>query len=210
MNTILTAQTAAAYWRTHDLASTRDANLDNARDAEIRHSALELVPGLVAIDKSSMLHLLVGDPAKKRTLHGIACHRWDGTLPEGSLRQISDRIYLSSPEMCFVQFCSSNSLAHSVQYGMELCGTYALGLNGQEARYDLEPLTNIERLSTYIQGCEGRHGVKTARHALKHILEGAASPLETIVTMLMCMPVRQGGYGLPHPTLNEEIPLDES
>lgn len=206
---ILTAQTASSFWRTHGLGSTRESTLTHADDAVIAHAALEALPNIADTEAGSPLHLLITDPDKKRALRGIACHQWNGELPPGSLRQISEGVFVSSPEMCFVQFCASNSLAHSVQYGMELCGTYALGLNDGETKYDFGPLTSLERLASYTRACEGRRGTKMARRALKHILEGAASPLETIVLMLLCMPVQHGGYNLPAPILNEEIPLND-
>ena len=46
--------------------------------------------------------------------------------------------------------------------------------------------------------------------ALRYIADNSASPMETILSMLMTLPYRLGGYNLPMPILNKrlEIPLE--
>ena len=49
--------------------------------------------------------------------------------------------------------------------------------------------------------------MELARKALRYVVEGSASPMETVDVMLLCLPVRHGGYGLPVADMNLEVPL---
>ena len=46
-----------------------------------------------------------------------------------------------------------------------------------------------------------------ATKAIEEIVPNSASPLETAIEMLQCLPYRHGGYGLPTPIMNCKIPL---
>ena len=52
---------------------------------------------------------------------------------------------------------------------------------------------------------EGRPGYRQALTALRYIANGSASPMETILFILLSLPYRYGGYGLPIPELNGRI-----
>ena len=51
----------------------------------------------------------------------------------------------------------------------------------------------------------GCRGWRKACRALSHVQAGSASPMETALTMMLCLPVARGGFGLPLPELNEAI-----
>ena len=48
-------------------------------------------------------------------------------------------------------------------------------------------------------------GTVKARKALRFIASGSASPMETCMVMLLCLPLRLGGYNLPKPQMNREV-----
>lgn len=48
-------------------------------------------------------------------------------------------------------------------------------------------------------------GVAKARRALRHIVEYSASPMETALAMLLCLPASMGGYALPAPRMNHGV-----
>jgi len=198
------------FWRTHDLSSTQPARVISAKEASASDDVLSLLEPIgIECLGSDPIMLLVGSSESRRRLRGIECIVWSGELPSGSLRRIATGVYVSSPEMCFLQYCAGHSVQRSIQYGMELCGSYAVGQDGKGAEYNRERLTTPAKLASFIEKCEGNRGVRTARRSLEHILGGSASPLETIVVMLMCMPVRYGGYGLPAPNLNMKLAMSE-
>ena len=74
-----------------------------------------------------------------------------------------------------------------------------------ETTYNRSPLTTTKRLTAFVSKLGGVAGVKQASKALQYILDGSASPMETTITMLLTLPYRLGGYGLPAPELNMQI-----
>ena len=111
---------------------------------------------------------------------------------------------MSSPELCFVQMATELSLVDLVLLGFEFCGGYRLDKVREPERgfSDGPPLTSVTKLDTFIRKTPGLKGHKNAQRALGFIADGSASPMETILTMLLTLPYRLGGYGFPMPQLN--------
>ena len=145
-------------------------------------------------------------------------------------------LIVSSPELCFLQMASELPFVDLVSLGYELCGSYRLGRGSAESRdfrgdmplagasalsagetdkptlgfrNDL-PLTSAGRLSSYIAGAASLKGGKCALRASRFIADGAASPMETILTMLLVLPYKLGGYGFLKPMLNYCIKVPAS
>lgn len=57
-------------------------------------------------------------------------------------------------------------------------------------------------LNKRIAKARGFRGSKKATRALRYVLDGSASPMETLLVALLCLPSELGGYGLPLPRLN--------
>jgi len=131
---------------------------------------------------------------------------------------------VSSPEFCFFQLADEYNLAKLIALGIELCGSYALpskkfkskdnDTSGQTSKdydastqssYDLTPLTSKRKLKGFTDRMEGWPGYRQAIKALRYIEDGSASPMETILFILLTLPYRYGGYGIPKPELNGRI-----
>ena len=52
-------------------------------------------------------------------------------------------------------------------------------------------------------------GVKAAKRASSYLIKGSASPMESLLSMLLCLPPSLGGFGLPRPELNCPIETNE-
>jgi len=104
-----------------------------------------------------------------------------------------------------------------IELGLELCGTYSLpikdeykpGVERAEAidhtTYNHPPLTSAKALKAFLNRMKGVNGQKKAQRALRYITNGSGSPMETILFMLLTLPHKLGGYGLPLPELNKRI-----
>jgi len=57
---------------------------------------------------------------------------------------------------------------------------------------------------------KGISGHVNVSRALRYIVDGSASPMETILVMLLTLPYKLGGYGLPPPELNKKIEFGKS
>ena len=144
--------------------------------------------------------------------HGAAdvtVHCTRKKMPDRSYVEIRDQIFMASPEMSFVQAATYLSFARLVHYGCALCGLYALdefGGTGISARV---ALTNRRKLKAFIDEAPSLDGSVLARRALKYVLEGSRSPRESTVAMILSLPMRYGGMGLPAPELNRRIEIPE-
>lgn len=135
-------------------------------------------------------------------------HRQRLQLPRHALYPLWDGVHVVSPELCFVQMCQSLSLVEAIELGMELCGTYALRPDSTENKAGRDyALIDSESLEDHLQSWQGLVGLPLARRAAHYIAGGSASPMETKLYMLLCLPLQYGGYNLGRPELNPEIKL---
>jgi len=97
-----------------------------------------------------------------------------------------------------------------IELGYEMCGSYSLPVAGDQKTpgrgfYNRLPLSNIKKLTEFIASMPGFKGRKKAARALRFILDGSASPMETKLSILLTLPYKLGGFGLPMPELNVRI-----
>lgn len=107
-----------------------------------------------------------------------------------------------SPELCLVQIARNFSFCELVKIGYELCGTYFVR---SEELLSRNPLTTVKKLTSFVKSAPYVHGVRKVAQALPYIAENSASPMETALTMLLCLPYKYGGYGIKQPLLNCRI-----
>lgn len=70
--------------------------------------------------------------------------------------------------------------------------------------------TNTQSIISYLERSTGLYGSNAAMRAAKYLIDGSASPMETALALLLSLPPKYGGFGLPKPKLNFEIQLIES
>lgn len=151
------------------------------------------------------LHVVVPTEAARSRCGKAACHVSSGSFPRGSFVRIAQNVLASSPELCFVQMASELSLPALTRLGFELCGTYGIATVGKvDYRFD-PPFTTPARLARFLDRAGSMPGTVKARKALGLLVAGSASPMETTVIMLLCLPLRMGGYGLPRPLMNHDV-----
>ncbi len=171
-------------------------------------SQIDLSPILDYLPSGHTLDILVGRHADRRDAKGARIRIWSTTLPRHSLAQLAPGVQISSPEFVFLQMAREWPLHDLIQLGFELCGTYALAPHaprGFTSRRN--PLTTPERLIAFLKECPNATGVKKARRAAKYVIAGSASPMETALTMILCLPPLCGGFGFPQPALNKTMTL---
>lgn len=155
---------------------------------------------------SSPLHITVADASDRCQAKGLVCHVWKGPIPVGSFVRLDDGLFISSPARSFVEMAGKLSLVELVRFGYVLCGAYAYDKNSEEGfRRRPFPLATARTLKSHVEKMHGRNGAKKAVRALRFIAEASASPMETNLTMALCLPRMIGGYGLNMPELNFRI-----
>jgi very-short-patch-repair endonuclease len=150
---------------------------------------------------------MVCSSAARKTANYLRCHICSGSFPPGSFIRQAPGLIVSSPELTFLQMAAEFSAIDLVALGFELCGAYRLDKDAEPERgfRNDQPLTSARKLRAFIDRATGARGLKNARWVLRYLADGSASPMETIVTMLLTLPYRLGGYHLPVPRLNHPV-----
>lgn len=163
------------------------------------------------------LFILTGSTQSRRVVKNVRQRTCTLAFPRRSFFRVNDIVYVPCPELLFVLMSRYLSLSGLMLLGMELCGHYRLvgssprrPLEGVETLYDQRPLTTVDRLTRFVTLMDNSSGIKDARRALKYIADGAASPMESILYLLLCLPRSLGGYGISTPVLNAKRPVTKS
>lgn len=162
--------------------------------------------GMIA-DVPLPLDVLVSSNEDRRRWEGIRCHVCPPDLPATAFLEVAPDIFVSSPALCLIQRAQQLSLAQTIALGSRFCGTYALDRQRPTGIRERLPIASIEDLRTFIDRCPPTKGLKRARRASSLILQNSASPMETVTALVLCLPHRLGGLGLPLPQLNYEVTL---
>lgn len=202
---------ALHYWRTNPpwyALEGRDRNIRSLRSCMRTADEFRLANVPETEFGAPPFDILVPGSNAPRCPESFKPHKQYSQLPPHSLYPLWNGIYVVSPELCFVQMCKSLSFAGTVELGMELCGTYALRPNGLEESAQRDyTLINAATLPKRLESWEGLKGLPLARKASKYLVGGSASPMETKLYLLLCLPLQYGGYNLGRPELNPKLDL---
>lgn len=218
MKAFISHETALAYWRLHfplDSELGCPARVSKAQEHACKKAdVLACVPEMYR-EEGKPIDILVPGAESRRISQSIRCHLRTGAVPKGAFYREGDML-VSSPEYLFLQMASGLTVSQLVALGCELCGAYVLlpqGVRHPAALDDfpkrLYPLTNTAKLQAFADAAEGVKGRTKALRALRFVVDGSRSPMETMTYMLLCLSPLLGGYGLPKPEMNASIPLDE-
>ena len=210
MSLFLGSRSAIEYLKTH---GTHEDAAPHARafktTAPTRAEVGRALAGsLVGMDQP--LELVV--PAKgcvrgPNTDPDVSRRHWGCALPPDAFVVIDAGagIYASTPGFAFAQAAKRLSLIELMKLGYEICGSYFVSSSVPAGFYPCEAVTTPERLRHVLQRLEGFDGRRKAAQALGYVVGGSASPQETRLVLILCLPCRYGGYGLPFPALNRTV-----
>lgn len=206
---------ALEYWRTvgerflrtgrQRRAATRQARAVMAAKEKPRIGEGNRRPAGCALP----LHVLIADACVRTETEGVVTHTWGSPFPDTAFAEAGEGFLMSTPEFCFLQMAGCLSLVQLIQLGFELCGTYAL-VGGAPAVRRAAPLTTKAKLAAFVEQSSGARGCKKAARAVRYVQDGAASPMETMLAMMLCLPYGLGGYGLEKPLINHRVDVPSS
>ncbi|MDR3315902.1 MAG: hypothetical protein LBS98_05450 [Coriobacteriales bacterium] len=161
------------------------------------------------------LNILVADAPARKVNKLVVSHVCRVSLPKGCFFDAGNSLLASSPELCFLQMAGDMPLLKLIELGFELCGTYSMPAGADDeavgATMQLDaPLTTVAKLQSLALKMEGTHGRKNALQALRYVVENSASPMETLLAMLLFLPYNLGGYGLAKPLLNKRVDVGKT
>lgn len=203
-------KTALAYWRTHDRNWAQPISQAAPQENNSPYYS-QIDTGILwkfSIDEKPV-SILVSCKANMRKSQNLSPRIWSGKHPSRSFYKIAQDLYISTPEAAFLQLGKESSLIQLITIGYELCGSYGLSAQSDSGFLRREPRSNSQFIERYLEKCDGIHGVKAAKQASSYIAKGSASPMESLLSMLLCLPPSLGGFGLPRPELNFPIETNE-
>ena len=214
MDVFFTNETALEFWRQHRRSQDNRKYSPCRRRLPSEASASNTVRLGETLGLTLPLDIMVGERSARRPSKAVRAHVCSKPVPNGSFVSVGDSLYLSSPEFCFFQMAAKYPLVKLITLGFEMCGSYSLPGNAStggdqgdlvQTMYNLPPLTSKKKLTAFSARMEGWIGHKQALKALRFVTDDSASPMETVLVMLLTLPYRLGGYGLPMPELNGSI-----
>lgn len=210
MKLILSHETASSHLRAHrergrePIKPARIRTLDDCA-CSLRQVEAFSLPFLV--DNEKTLHVLVPSLARKQKSKVHTCHVSTSVPPHGAFWKIGKNVYVASPELLFVEMASTLSFVELVLFGLELCGTYTLHPNDEGGFCNCPIATTRARLGSFVERAGSMRGAAIARRALRWVVDGSNSPMESALMLFLCLPVRMGGYAFQLPDLNPSMNL---
>ena len=122
---------------------------------------------------------------------------------------VSCRVFVASPELCFLQAASQLSFLELIKLGYDLCAIYRFDETAEFQHRSRIPPLNVARLDEFLKRATGMQGVVKARRSLKYIRDRSNSPAETKLAIMQALPFDYGGFSINGQELNKEIILSE-
>ena len=151
------------------------------------------------------ISLLVKDPVSRHAnFHSRArCCSYD--LPCNSFVKIENGPYVASPQLVYARMAGFLSEVQLAALGTDLCGRYYIDSRTKHIEDRICFLVTPKQLAAYIEQVPGMYGSAKAKRALKWVLPNSGSPKETQLMLVLTLPIRMGGYGLPFHEMNFDI-----
>lgn len=91
----------------------------------------------------------------------------------------------------------------------EFAGSYRMPSRpGESVAYDLEAALTCDSVASTLGALPILKGAERAQRIVCLAFDGSASPMETMLVLILTLPVELGGYGLPRPRLNVRIAVE--
>lgn len=168
----------------------------------------------------SPVHAFVASRSKGTSTKSLVTHVHADAMPYGALLDLGHGICTCAPHFLFMQMTAQLDLVESICLAMELAGSYSkwnldssatrdpyhlAGDKNKNCTFDVPAAMRLQHARSFVTRQQGQRGAVGARAALRWALERSASPMETATYLLLCLPKRLGGYGLPKPILNPKL-----
>lgn len=133
--------------------------------------------------------------------------------PAGSFVDLGDGLVIPCPELLFLELAGVLVQETLALLAYELCGTFSRDPRDPRlgpVTYDVEPVTSVARIESYLDSCIGVRGVAEARRALARAADNAWSAPESVIALMATTPIELFGYGLGRVRLNRRYANDRS
>lgn len=163
---------------------------------------------------------LITRKCKAITRTNIRVRFWNGQVPFGAIC-IAGQQLTSSPEFIYVQIAGDISrickeplerwqhIVVLAELGCELCGTYSKQNTARGFKNRKMQLVSCNQMRDFACSIVHERGSGLAYEALRWVIDGLNSPMETVVYLMLCLPRAWGGFGCNLPKSNWFLPVPE-
>ena len=160
----------------------------------------------IAPHLSEPVHALLPSSRHVHKLKAASCHICSPKgLPAGAFVDIGGGNAVASPELTLLLLAQTHSPASLLKVAFEFCGSHVPAFGSWATQYKLHALTNAERIASFLGNTSRHRGMHALDSVLPYLLDGSASPRETAIALLLCLPEHLGGYGICLPKLNHRV-----
>ena len=157
-------------------------------------------------DLTTPLHLIVATRENRRPSAQAICHLLVSPTDNYPCVRVERGVFCSTPAFTFLQMATELDDTALLFLGMELCGRYGIDRAG---KVFLRPQTctpgDLITLANEMRRVRGR---PQALEVAPRIIGNSASPMESALTLILSRPLEEGGFGLPAPELNKDLPVE--
>lgn len=148
-------------------------------------------------------------PAQELRTHRKGCkaHVWSGKVPEGSLIDVGNGIFVASPEFNAALEMRGRPLVSRALMLMMYCGIFAIDEGSEDGFIRRPQLTGIDDLQRFSRLIKRESCSDKLREALALVGKKCRSPLEARLLLALTAPTALGGLGLEMPCMNHPITL---
>ena len=210
MSMFLSGRSAIEYLKLH---GTYESPAPHAREFKAsvptRQEARQALAGSL-LGMAEPLEVLSPGGSTARGAHNdpqLTRRHWSCCLPTKAFIPIDEgaRIFTSTPEFAFAQAANRLTLIELIAFGCEICGTYFISEQTPAGFYPCDSISTPEHLLRVLEKVPRFGGRRNALRSVRYVVAGSASPQETRLVLVLCLPCCLGGYGLPFPEMNYPV-----
>lgn len=196
MKLFLHPLSAMSFWLTARVRPTNLKRVPSPKVAEFRPTAktedflartFPYMPGPI--------HVLVTEGRRNRR-NQFCFHRLPKDWDDIGFCLIAPGVYAPTPEATFIAMGRYLSVPEMVYLGGALCGDFALDPARPSGVAKALPVSSPSAFGCFADAHPGFRGIVGARPALPLVQEGAESPPEVFMRMVLCLPRRYGGLAV--------------
>lgn len=118
---------------------------------------------------------------------------------------LSEHVYVTNPARTLYDMRPHLTRCEFLRLLGEFCGGYAIDVGSARGFKAVPPLLQAKDIARICRAHPDTACTRQVARDLAFALDGCASPAETSMALLLCLPFRDGGYGLPLPRMNSLI-----
>lgn len=141
----------------------------------------------------------------RRNSKKLSCTTHGAYSPAHQYMKIRDGLFVARPELCLMQIAERCTPLELIWRANIMAGCFTL--YKQEKFKPRWPATSQLGIVQFMERCGKCNGKTALSKALPYVIDHSYSPMETVLALLLCLPRKRGGYGLPLPELNKKVKL---